>query len=57
MESRTVISEALIKWNKPFCSWNEYMENFHIKWMKKFGHNLDEEEIGSSENEEPEEDS
>ena len=49
--------EALIKWNKWFCDWGEYMEDFHIKLMKKFGRYFYEEEYGSSEYEESEEDS
>ena len=57
MESIKVSAGELIKWYKCFCAWNEYMEHFHVKWMKKFGHRLDEEEDGSGENEEPKEDS
>ena len=57
MESIKVSAEELIKWYKWFCAWNEYMEHFHVKRMKKFGHRLDEEEDGISENEEPKEDS
>ena len=45
------------KWNKCFSAWNQYVDYFHEKWMKKFGHNVDEEEDGSSEYEESEEDS
>ena len=32
------------------------MENFHVKRMKKYGNDVDEEEDGSNEYEEPEED-
>ena len=32
------------------------MDDWHVKWMKKFGHNVDEVEDGSSEYEESEED-
>ena len=52
MESIKVSAGELIKCYKCFCAWNEYMEHFHVKWMKKFGHRLDEEEDGSGENEE-----
>ena len=45
--------EALIKWNKLFCSNSEYIEDCHGKWMKKYGHCVDEEEGVSSEYEEP----
>ena len=56
MESITVSVEALIKWNKWFSAKNQYVDDWHVKWMKKFGHHLDEEEDRSREHEEPEED-
>ena len=37
------------KW---FCARNEYMEDCHVKCMKKFGYNVDEEEDGSCKDEE-----
>ena len=49
MESRTVSAETLIKRNKWFSAWNQYVYYCHVKWMRKFGHNVDEEEDGSSE--------
>ena len=55
MESIKVSAGELIKWYKCFCAWNEYMEHFHVKWMKKFGHHVDEEKDISSEDEESEE--
>ena len=42
MESRTVSAETVIEWNKWFYAWNDYMEDCHGKWMKKFGHHVDE---------------
>ena len=48
MELRTVSAQALIEWNKWFSAWNQYMDDFHVKWMKKFGHNVYKEEDGSS---------
>ena len=41
MESRTVSSEALIKWNKWFSAWKQYVDDCHVKLMKKFGHHVD----------------
>ena len=57
MESRKVSSEALIEWKKWFSAWNNYMDDFHVKWMKHFFHHVDEEEDGISEDGESEEDS
>ena len=44
-------AEALIEWNKWFSARNQYVDDYHVKWMKKFGHHVDEEEGGSSEDE------
>ena len=52
MESRTVSSKALIECNKWFNARNQYVDDFHVKWMKKFVHHVDEEEDGSSSYEE-----
>ena len=41
--------------NKWFSDQNQYVDNCHVKWMKKFGHHVDEEEGSSSEDEESEE--
>ena len=49
MESGTVIAEALIAWNKWLSAWNQYMDDCHVKRMKKFVHNVDEGDDGSSE--------
>ena len=57
MESRRVIAEALIQWNKWFSARNQYVDDCHVKWMNTFGRNMDEEEDGISEDEESEEDS
>ena len=57
MKSRTVSAEVLIKWNKWFSACNQYVNDFHVKWMKKFGHHVDEEEDESSADEYEEEDS
>ena len=43
MESRTVSAEALIDCNKWFSARNQYVDYFHVKCMKKFGHHVDEE--------------
>ena len=51
MESRTVSEEALIQWNKWFSARNQYVDDCHVKWMKKFGNNVYEEQDGSSEDE------
>ena len=56
MESRTVITEALIEWSKWFSAQNQYMDDCHVKWMNNFGHHVGEEEDGSSEDEESEKD-
>ena len=50
MESRTVSAEALIEWNKWFIAYNQYMDDYHVKRMKKYGHHVYEED-GSSEDE------
>ena len=50
MESITVSAEVLI-------AQNQYVDDCHVKWMKKFGHCVVEEEDGSCEDEESEEDS
>ena len=42
------------KW---FGARNEYMEDCHVKFMKKYGHDVDKEEDVSSKDEESEEDS
>ena len=55
MESRIVSAESLIEWNKWFSAWNQYVDNCHVKQMKKFGHHVDVEEDGSSQDEESEE--
>ena len=52
MESRTAIAEALINCNKWFSASNQYIDDFHVKQIRKFGHHVDEEEYGSSEDEE-----
>ena len=44
-------AEAFIEWNKWLCAQNEYKEDFHVKRMKKYGHGVEEEEDGSSEDE------
>ena len=51
MESRTVSAEALIEWKKWFSAWNQYVDDCHVKWIKKFGYHVDEEEDGISEDE------
>ena len=51
MESRTVIEEALIKWNKWLSARNQYVYNFHVRWMKQFGYHMDKEEDVSNEDE------
>ena len=48
-------AEALIKWKQLFSARNWYVDYFHVKWMKKFGHHVDEEKDISSEDEESEE--
>ena len=48
MESRTLSWEALIKRNNWFSDRNQYVDDYHLKWMKKFGHHVYEEEDGSS---------
>ena len=40
------------KW---FSVQNQYVDDCHVKWTKKFGHNVDEYEDGSSEDRQPEE--
>ena len=50
-------AEALIIWNKWFSAWNQYVDDCHVKLMKKFGCNVDKEEDGISEDEDKEEDS
>ena len=57
MELRTVSAQALIEWNKWFSAWNNYVDYSHIKLMKNFCHRVDEEQDGSSEDEETEEQS
>ena len=52
MESRTMSTEALIPWNKWFSAQNQYVDDFRVKWIKRFGHRVDKEEDGSSEDEE-----
>ena len=51
MASITVRAEELIKWNGWFCAWNERMEYCHVKWMNKYGHNVDKGEHGIREDE------
>ena len=57
MELITVISEALIEWNKWFSAPNGYVDDCCKKWMENFGHNVDAEEDEISEDEESEDDS
>ena len=48
-------ADVLIKWNKWFNAHNHYVDDCHVKWTKKFDHNVDEEEFGSGEDEKSEE--
>ena len=45
-------TEARIECKKRFSAWNQYVDDCHAKWMKKFGRHVDEEEYGSSKDEE-----
>ena len=55
MEPITLTVEALIDWNKWFSDRNQYLDDWHVKWMKNFGHHVDEEQYEISEDEELEE--
>ena len=57
MESRTVSAEAIVQWNKWLSARNRYVDDFRVRLMKNVGRHLDEEDYGSSEYEEPEDDS
>ena len=51
MGSIAVSAEAIIEWNKWISVRKQYVDDCHVKWMNKFGHHVDEEGYGISEDE------
>ena len=52
MYSIAVSSQALIEWNKWFSARNQCVDDCHVKFMNNFSRHVDEQEDGSSEDEE-----
>ena len=55
MESRTLSAKALFEQKKWFSARNQYLDDCHTIWMRKFYHHVDEEQDGNSEDEKLEE--
>ena len=55
-QSITVGTVGLVELNKWFSAHNQYMDGCHVKWINKFGHNVDEEDNDISGDEQSKED-